>query len=71
MSKNITIQGFNSLFNCAMEDVLQDVSDIPLTWLFLGLIIFLMFDCLLRIMQVLAIPSHLPSQLPSSRGTDF
>ena len=51
MSDNITIQGFHSLFNYTMDEVLQHVSDIPLTWLYLGLINFLVFGSLLRMMQ--------------------
>ena len=57
MSENITIQKFNGLFNCAMEDILHEVSDIPLTWLFLGHVTFLVFGYFIRTMQSFKIES--------------
>ena len=64
MSENITIQKFNGLFNCAMEDILKDVSDIPLTWLFLGLLAFLVFGYFIRIIQSLQIePTMLRAEI--------
>ena len=36
-----------------MEDILKDVSDIPLTWVFLGLVIFLVFGYFIRMIQPL------------------
>ena len=55
MSENITIQKFNVFFflYCAMEDILKDVSDIPLTWLFLGYVAFLVFGYFIRMIQSL------------------
>ena len=53
MSDNITVQGFHSLFNYTMAEILQDVYDIPLVWLFLWLIIFLVFGSLFIMMQSL------------------
>ena len=53
MSENITIQKFNGFFNCAMEDILKDVSDIPLTLLFLGSAAFLVFVYFIRKIQSL------------------
>ena len=53
MSENITIQKFNVFFfNCAMEDILKDVSDI-LTLLFLGSVAFLVFGYFIRKIQSL------------------
>ena len=57
MSENITIQKFNGLFNCTMEDILHEVSDIPLTWLFLELVAFLVFGYFIRMMQSFKIES--------------
>ena len=57
MSENITIHKFNGLFNCTMEDILHEVSDIPLTWLFLGLVAFLVFGYVIRTMQSFKIES--------------
>ena len=53
MSENITIQKFNGFFSCAMEDILKDVSDIPLTLLFLGSVAFLVFGYFIRKIQSL------------------
>ena len=53
MSENITIQKLNVFFNCAMEDILKDVSDIPLTLLFLGSVAFLVFGYFIRKIQSL------------------
>ena len=53
MSENITIQKFNGFFNCAMEDILKDISDIPLTLLFLGSVAFLVFGYFIRMIQPL------------------
>ena len=53
MPENITIQKFNGLFSCAMEDILHEVSDIPLTWLFLGSVTFLVFGYFIRRIQSL------------------
>ena len=55
MSENITIQGFYSLFNYTMNKILQVVSDVPLTWLFLGLVTFLVFGYFIRMIQSLQI----------------
>ena len=44
-------------FNCAMEDILKDVSDIPLTLLFLGSVAFLVLGYFIRMMQSLQIES--------------
>ena len=57
MSENITIQKFSGFLNCAMEDILKDVSDIPLTWLFLGLVAVLVFGYFIRTMQSFKIES--------------
>ena len=38
-----------------MEDILKDVSDIPLTWLFLGSVAFLVFGYFIRMIQSLQI----------------
>ena len=40
-----------------MEDILKGVSDIPLTWLFLGSVAFLVFGYFIRMMQSLQIES--------------
>ena len=53
MSENITIQKFNGFFNCAMEDILKDVTDIPLTLLFLESVAFLVFGYFIRKIQSL------------------
>ena len=36
-----------------MEDILKDVSDIPLTWLFLGSVAFLVFGYFISMIQSL------------------
>ena len=41
MSENVTIQDFNSLFDCTMWEILQEVSVTPHLWIFLGFIVFL------------------------------
>ena len=40
-----------------MEDILHEVSDIPLTWLFLRLVAFLVFGYFIRTMQSFKIES--------------
>ena len=62
MSENITIQKFNGFFNCAMEDILKDVSDIPLTLLFLGSVAFLVFGYFIRKIQSLQTESKMLRQ---------
>ena len=42
MSDNITVEGFYSLFNYTMAEILQDTYDL-LAWIFIGLAIFLIF----------------------------
>ncbi|XP_049981111.1 endogenous retrovirus group K member 5 Gag polyprotein-like [Alexandromys fortis] len=41
MSDNITVPNFNSLFECAMWEILQEVSSTPHLWILLGLVVFL------------------------------
>ncbi|XP_049981722.1 uncharacterized protein [Alexandromys fortis] len=41
MSEHVTIQEFNSFFNCTMWEILQEVSITPPLWIFLGFVVFL------------------------------
>ncbi|XP_050021481.1 uncharacterized protein [Alexandromys fortis] len=41
MSEHVTIQEFNSFFNCTMWEILQEVSITTPLWIFLGFVVFL------------------------------